>query len=65
MEVVMKVVVDKAVCIGCGLCASSCPAVYEMEDNVAIVIADPVPSQEEANAKQAAKDCPVDAISVQ
>jgi len=64
MEVVMKATVDKGVCIGCGLCASGCPAVYEMEDNIAVVIADPVPPQEEANAKQAAKDCPVDAISV-
>lgn len=60
----MKVTIDKDLCTGCGLCASSCPDVYEMQDNVAVVKAQPSADQADA-AKQAAQDCPVEAIKVE
>lgn len=60
----MKAVVDKTTCIGCGLCESSCPDVFEMKDNIAIVKVDPVPESAKACAKQMVTDCPVSAISV-
>ena len=41
----MKAKVDRDECIGCGLCASICSEVFEMdEEGIAIVIADPVPA---------------------
>jgi ferredoxin len=61
----MKVVVDKELCTGCGLCASTCPDVYEMEENVAVVKADPVPDAQEQCAKEAVEGCPVEAIRVE
>jgi len=58
----MKATVDEKTCIGCGLCADTCPQVFEMRDGVAKVIADPVPAAAEADCLEAAKRCPVEAI---
>lgn len=65
MEDSMKAIVDKNTCIGCGLCASDCPAVYSMTDeNIAVVIADPVPAEHKEAARLAAENCPVAAITI-
>lgn len=61
----MKAIVDKDACIGCGLCESTCPEVFEMEDSVAVVKADPVPPQAEKTCLEAAENCPVAAITVE
>ncbi|MBU5592123.1 ferredoxin [Clostridium sp. MSJ-4] len=61
----MKAIVDKETCIGCGLCPSICPEVFEMDDDgKAKTIVDEVPSGNEDEAKDAAMSCPVNAISV-
>lgn len=57
-----KVTVDEALCTGCGLCAVSCPDVFEVtDDNKARV------KSESGNCdlNQAASECPVEAIKVQ
>ena len=61
----MKAIVDKDTCTGCGDCADACPEVFELTDDVAEVIADTVPSDAEGSCRQAADDCPVEAISIQ
>lgn len=60
----MKATVNDDLCIGCGLCESICPAVFEMQAEVAVVIVDPVPEAEEANCREAAGNCPVSAIDL-
>ena len=60
----MNAAVDGSTCIGCGLCATVCPKVFVMEDDLATVIADPVPADAEECARQMVDDCPVSAISV-
>ena len=61
----MKAVVDKDACTGCGLCVETCPDVFEMGDDTATVKVDSIPSGAEDSAKQAADDCPSEAISIQ
>ena len=48
----MKAIVDADTCIGCGLCADTCPTVYKMEGDKAITIVDTVPADQEDCAKR-------------
>lgn len=50
-------------CIGCGLCASICPEVFEMTDEgVAKASEMDVDTAQEASAQEAMDGCPVGAI---
>jgi ferredoxin len=60
----MKAKVDKDLCIGCGLCVSTCPEVFKMEEDKAVIIGAAVPKSAEETCKKAAEDCPVTAIIV-
>lgn len=52
-------------CIGCGLCQSICPEVFELgEDGFAEIIAQP-DDKNEAQAREAAESCPVSVIEEQ
>lgn len=60
----MKAIIDNDVCKGCGLCPEICPAVFQLEEEVAAVKADPVPKEAEAECRKASNECPVSAISI-
>ena len=60
----MKVVVSKETCIGCGLCESSCPDVFEMQDNVAVPKTNEVLEKQQECAEKMVKECPVNAIEI-
>ena len=61
----MKVKIDRSGGIGCGLCVSTCPAVFQMaDDGMAEVIAQPQ-GEVEAAAEEAAQGCPVQVIAVE
>ncbi len=50
-------------CIGCGLCAGTCPEVFSMTDEgVAKAIEEEVPDEALDRAAEAKSDCPVGAI---
>jgi len=59
----MTTSVSKDLCIGCGLCPSIAPEVYQMDDDgLAAAIREEVPESNEDKAREAAESCPVDAI---
>jgi ferredoxin len=58
-----KVIADQ--CIGDGICADTCPEVFEMgDDGLAHVIVDEVPADAEATCREAAEACPTEAIEI-
>ncbi|MDQ7772033.1 MAG: ferredoxin [Elusimicrobiales bacterium] len=58
----MKVSIDKEACIGCGLCASEQPDIFEMDADKAIVKSADVPAGKEDACKATAGNCPVSCI---
>ena len=61
----MKAIVDQNLCTGCGLCPDICPEVFEMDGDVARTKIDEVPEAAAEACRQAAEDCPVEAISIE
>jgi ferredoxin len=62
----MKATVDKETCTGCELCVNTCPEVFEMDDDgLAKEKQSEVPAGAEESCREAASDCPVEAISIE
>ena len=62
----MKARIDDELCTGCGLCPDTCPAVFEMgDDDLAHTKVDIVPPEEEDACREAAEDCPAEAILIE
>lgn len=62
----MKAIVDQDVCIGCGMCASMCDAVFTMNDNgLSEAVSDSIADEFLNDAEEAKDCCPVDAISIE
>ncbi|MEE8360418.1 MAG: ferredoxin [Candidatus Omnitrophota bacterium] len=60
----MKTIIDEGLCTGCGLCADSCPDAFEMQDDKAVTKGDSVSNEATDCVKDAAANCPVEAIKV-
>lgn len=59
----MNVMVDLDACIGCGLCPSIAPDLFEMKDDgKAHELSEDVPEGLEDAAKESEESCPVNAI---
>jgi ferredoxin len=63
----MKAHIDRDGCISCGLCASTCPEVFQLneEDGLAEVIADEIPDGLEDTAVECQENCPTSVITVE
>lgn len=59
----MKVTVDEATCVGCGLCEQACPDVFKLgDDNIAHVLKNECGA---CDLNEVASQCPVEAIKVE
>jgi len=61
----MKARIDEDLCTACELCVDTCPDVFEMADDVAIVKVDEIPEDAEDCAQEAADSCPAEAIIIE
>ncbi len=61
----MKVTVDEETCIGCGVCVSVCPDVFEMNDDSIAVVIEGADCEGCGCCEEAAENCPVQAITVE
>jgi ferredoxin len=61
----MRVIIDEETCIGCGLCAETCPDVFEMKDDKATAKMDEVSDDLADACREAAEECPVEAIQIE
>ncbi|WP_448536172.1 ferredoxin [Pseudothermotoga sp.] len=59
----MRVRVDEAACIGCGVCESLCPDVFKLADDGKAKVLQP--ETEESCARDAADSCPTGAIHIE
>ena len=59
----MKYVVNDG-CIGCGLCAGTCPEVFSMEGTLAVAQPGELSGELVPAAIDAAQNCPVSAITL-
>jgi ferredoxin len=58
-----KPVVDTNICIGCGACAGTCPEVFELKNDISVVVGPDKCAT--CDCEAAVSGCPVQAISMQ
>ncbi len=61
----MKAKVDADLCAGSRLCEETCPQVFEVVEGTARVKVDVVPADAEDACREAAENCPTQAISIE
>jgi ferredoxin len=61
----MKVRIDADLCTGCALCTDSYPDIFTMGDETAEVITPDVSADQQNSVREAADDCPAEAIIIE
>ncbi len=59
----MKIIINDE-CSACGICEDACPEVFEMGEEIVIVKVNPVPEQYQEACREAAEECPGEAIEI-
>jgi len=58
-----KVTVDASVCVGCGLCETNCPEVFQVGSDGVAHVKDS--SCSSCNLQEVAEQCPVNCIKIE
>ena len=59
----MKITIDAATCVGCGLCEQACPEVFQVQgDGIAYIISQSCSASHDLS--EVAESCPVNCIKV-
>jgi len=61
----MKVRIDKELCTACELCVDTCPEVFKMKDDIAVVILEKIPPELLDAVREAAEECPAEATIIE
>lgn len=61
----MKAFIDRSGCIGCGLCAETCPQVFRMGDDGLAEVYNEVEDEFAYAAEEARINCPVSVITIE
>ena len=61
----MKASVDPRLWASRGVCVDICREVFELGDEAATLIAEPVPAEAQEACREAAESCPVEAIIIE
>jgi len=61
----MKVKVDQDTCVGSEDCVNTCPEVFKMEGEKAVVIMEEIPLELEQKCQAASDACPAGAITIE
>lgn len=62
----MKIVVDRSKCDGNGVCMGIAPEVFDIDDDLYLHIAEPIPDDQElrARVRQSVTSCPILALKI-
>jgi ferredoxin len=61
----LKVVVDRSRCVGTGICESTVPAIFEIDDDGRLVVLDDTVAPDRLDAvRSAIANCPTQALSL-
>lgn len=61
----MQTFIDKDLCIGCGVCADSCPEVFRMTDDDHAEVYGTTTEENSDLVREAVENCPTDAITTE
>jgi ferredoxin len=60
----MRAKVNPEICNGSGLCENTCPEVFELKEGISTVKVDEISAEAHEKCKQAAQECPTEAITI-
>lgn len=61
----MRVVGDREICMAAGVCVMTADAVFDQDDDgIVVLVADPVPADNERGARNAVRMCPSGALRI-
>jgi ferredoxin len=61
----VRILADRDVCIGAGVCVMSTEAVFDQDDDgLVVLLTDDVPAVDEDNARKAVQLCPSGALTI-